>query len=106
MSIRAVGACVFRKGKERKGKERKGKARQGKARQGKARQGKARQGKARQGKARQGKARQGKARQSMHTQATPNHLVRKYYFTIPILPKVKILLYHSYPARSQKMMTE
>jgi hypothetical protein len=42
----------------------------------------------------------------MHTKATPNHLVRKYYFTIPILPKVKILLYLSYPAGSQKMMTE
>ena len=36
----------------------------------------------------------------------PKNLVRKYYFTIPILPKVKILLYHSYPAGSQKMMTE
>ena len=36
----------------------------------------------------------------------PKYLVRKYYFTIPILPEVKILLYHSYPAGNQKMMTE
>ena len=42
----------------------------------------------------------------MHTRATTQNLVRKYHFTIPILPKVKMLLYLSYPAGSQKMMTE